>query len=91
MEKNNGRQEHPVIGDAKMDPKAILEENQQLKTICSQMHDRIKQLENGWAIQRAQFLFEVMKTDGFSIEAKQKAQEELEGFLFPIAKPEEEK
>lgn len=91
MEKNNGRQEQPVIGAETMDPKALLEENQQLRNVCNQMHDRIKQLENGWAIQRAHFLFEVMKTNGFSAESKQKAREELEGFLFPIAKPEEEK
>lgn len=89
MEKNNGRKEQPVIGADKRDPRAIAQENEQLKHICGQMDNRIKQLENGWAIQRAHFLFEVVKTEGFSIEAKQKAIAELEGFLFPVREEKE--
>lgn len=88
MEKNNGRQKQPADNVTALPGtiEALKQENSQLRAACENMHKRIMELQNGWAIQRAHFLFEVVKTNGFSVEAKRKAIEELEGFLFPAEK-----
>lgn len=78
MEKNNGRQVKPV-GDLKQ----LFEENERLKNMNEQLYNRCAQLENTWALNRANFLFKVLDTKDFSEECKKKAAEELEAFLFP--------
>ena len=78
MEKNNGRQGKPVE-----DLKQLVEENEKLKNMNEQLYNRCSQLENTWALNRANFLFKILDTNNFSEGCKKKAAEELEAFLFP--------
>jgi len=50
---------------------------------CSQLYDRIKKLENTWMLTRADFLFRIFSDNKFDADFRQKAQKELEEFLFP--------
>lgn len=54
-----------------------------LKETANQLYARVKQLENAWMLQRAEFLFKVVADNKFNVDIRQKAQEELENFLFP--------
>ena len=55
-----------------------------LKETANQLYARVKQLENTWMLQRADFLFKVVADNKFNIDIRQRAQEELENFLFPL-------
>lgn len=61
----------------------LVVEYQKLEDAANKLYNRVKQLENTWMLQRANFLFEVMKLDAFNGDTKIKAEEELINFLFP--------
>jgi len=48
-----------------------------------QLYNRCKQLENTWMLTRSEFLFKVVDNNKFDVNIRQKAQKELEDFLFP--------
>ena len=48
-----------------------------------QLYNRYKQLENTWMLTRSEFLFKVVDNNKFDVNIRQKAQKELEDFLFP--------
>ena len=64
----------------------LVKENEQLKQALNQVYKRCQQLENTWMLTRADMLFKVVENNKFSPETRQKAQEELENFLFPQPK-----
>lgn len=70
--------------------KVVLEYNK-LNETAQQLYNRVKQLENTWMLQRAEFLFKVVENNKFDPTVRQKAQEELENFLFPAQKNVENK
>lgn len=83
MEDNNAINEQldAVNYEEKYNKLAIEFEN--LKNTANQLYARVKQLENTWMLQRAEFLFKVVADNKFNVDIRQKAQEELEKFLFP--------
>lgn len=83
MEDNNAINEqlNAVNYEEKYNKLAIEFEN--LKNTANQLYARVKQLENTWMLQRAEFLFKVVADNKFNVDIRQKAQEELENFLFP--------
>ena len=83
MEDNNAINEqlNAVNFEEKYNKLAIEFEN--LKNTANQLYARVKQLENTWMLQRAEFLFKVVADNKFNVDIRQKAQEELENFLFP--------
>lgn len=83
MEDNNAINEqfNAVNYEEKYNKLAIEFEN--LKNTANQLYARVKQLENTWMLQRAEFLFKVVADNKFNVDIRQKAQEELEKFLFP--------
>ena len=48
-----------------------------------QLYNRYRQLENTWMLTRSEFLFKVVDNNKFDVNIRQKAQKELEDFLFP--------
>ena len=58
-------------------------EFEKLKETAAQLYSRVKQLENTWMLQRADFLFKIVADNKFDVNIRQKAQIELENFLFP--------
>lgn len=84
MEKNNGRNEQEI------DVQQLVKEAQDYKNAANKLYQRVQQLESTWLINRATFLFKLIETKGFSEECKQKAIEELEGFLFPVTSTEKD-
>lgn len=83
MEDNHAINEqlNAVNYEEKYNKLAIEFEN--LKNTANQLYARVKQLENTWMLQRAEFLFKVVVDNNFNVDIRQKAQEELENFLFP--------
>ena len=83
MEDNNAinEQHNAVNYEEEYNKLAIEFEN--LKNTANQLYARVKQLENTWMLQRAEFLFKVVADNKFNVDIRQKAQEELENFLFP--------
>lgn len=83
MEDNHAINEqlNAVNYEEKYNKLAIEFEN--LKNTANQLYARVKQLENTWMLQRAEFLFKVVADNKFNVDIRQKAQEELENFLFP--------
>ena len=61
----------------------LIAEYSKLKNITDQLYGRVKQLENTWMLQRADFLFRVLDQKVFEDDIKHKAGEELIAFLFP--------
>lgn len=88
MEDNNAiNQQHDVVNFEEK-CQQLEAENGKLRQIVDNLYGRVKQLENTWMLQRAGFLFEVLKMDAFKGDVKIKAEEELTKFLFP--EPEQE-
>ena len=67
----------------------LANEFNRLQETAKQLYNRVKQLENTWMLQRADFLFRIVSENKFDVDLRQKAQTELENFLFP--QPEESK
>lgn len=83
MEDNNAiNQQHDVV-NLEEKCQQLEAENGKLKQIADNLYGRVRQLENTWMLQRAGFLFEVLKLDAFNGDTKIKAEEELTKFLFP--------
>ena len=61
----------------------LVAEYGKLKNITDQLYGRVMKLENTWMLQRAGFLFEILKSDAFNSDVKIKAEEEIVNFLFP--------
>lgn len=61
----------------------LVVEFNKLRDTAQQLYSRVKQLENSWMLQRADFLFKIVADNKFNVDIRQKAQEELENFLFP--------
>jgi len=83
MEDNNAINEQLNVVDYEKEYKALVEKFNQTQTVANQLYERVKQLENTWMLQRAEFLFRIINMEGFSAEVKDKAHTELENFLFP--------
>lgn len=88
MEDNNGINQQPNAVNYEEVCKQLEAENNKLKQVADNLYGRVKQLENTWMLNRANFLFEVLKSDAFHSDTKIKAEEELTKFLFP--EPEQE-
>lgn len=89
MEDNNGINEQSTTINENVDYQQIIAENTQLKQVIENLYGRTKQLENTWMLNRAGFLFEILKSDVFSDDIKTKASNELTAFLFPEPQTEE--
>lgn len=84
MEENNGRTVDAVNGN--LNAEQLKENYDKLLGEATSMYKELMNLKQTWALQRAGFLFEVVKCDGFSTEFKMKAIEEIENFLYPESK-----
>lgn len=84
MEENNGRTVEPVNGDLSIE--RLKERYNKLFKEANSMYNELMKLRQTWALQRAGFLFEVVKCDQFNTEFKMKAIEEIEKFLYPEPK-----
>ena len=86
MEDNNAITEQPTavkdLNYEEMFNKLVVEFNE-LKETAKQLYGRVKQLENTWVLQRADFLFKIVENNKFNPDIRQKAQLEIEEFLFP--------
>ena len=83
MEDNNAISEQPIAVNYEEKYNELANEFQKLQMTAKQLYDRVKQLENTWMLQRADFLFKIVADNKFNVEIRQKAQTELENFLFP--------
>ena len=66
-------------------PNAVNYEEEYNKVVeaYKQLYERFKNLENTWMLTRADFLFKIVDNNKFNVDIRQKAQVELENFLFP--------
>lgn len=78
MEENNGRTnvENPTIDELK-DAYAKLDE------YAKQLYMENKQLKNQWILNRMSMNFKIVELKEFSSEAKIRAIEEIENFMYP--------
>lgn len=83
MEENNGRKQQ---GASTVEE--LTKENMELKQTAAQMYNEIVNLKG--ALTRADFMFRVLHTEGFSDESKKKATEWLEKFIFGDPESKEE-
>ena len=87
MEDNNAITEQPNVVNYEEEYNKLVEAYKKLQEAanqqCSQLYDRVKKLENTWMLTRADFLFRIFSDDKFDAILRQKAQKELEEFLFP--------
>ena len=88
MEDNHAISEQPVAVNYEEEYNKLLTEFENLKKTANSLYSRVRQLENTWMLQRADFLFKVVENNKFDTTVRQRAQEELENFLFP-AEPEQ--
>lgn len=84
MEENNGRTVEPVNGNLSIEQ--LKENYNNLYKEATSIYNELLKFKQTWALQRAAFLFEVVKCDQFSTEFKMKAIEEIEKFLYPEPK-----
>ena len=78
MEENNGR-----INEVNPTMEELQKENTALKQYLQSASERINNLSNGWIAQRINWLFEIVKLEGFSTELKVRAIEDIENYLYP--------
>lgn len=83
MEDNNAILEQPNAVNYEEEYNKLVNAYNELKDTANQLYNRVKQLENTWMLQRADFLFKIVGDNKFNVDIRQKAQEELENFLFP--------
>ena len=87
MEDNNAITEQPNVVNYEEEYNKLVEAYKKLQEAanqqCSKKYDRVKKLENTWMLTRADFLFRIFSDDKFDAILRQKAQKELEEFLFP--------
>jgi hypothetical protein len=83
MEDNNAINEQLNAVNYEEEYNKLVAEFNKLRQTAQQLFNRVKQLENNWMLQRAEFLFKVVADNKFNVDIRQKAQEELENFLFP--------
>ena len=76
MEDNNAITEQPNAVNYEEEYNKVVEAYKQL-------YERFKNLENTWMLTRADFLFKIVDNNKFNVDIRQKAQVELENFLFP--------
>lgn len=83
MEDNNAILEQHNAVNYEEEYNKLVNAYNELKDMANQLYNRVKQLENTWMLQRADFLFKIVGDNKFNVDIRQKAQEELENFLFP--------
>lgn len=83
MEDNHAISEQPNAVNYEEEYNKLLDAYTKLEETAKQLYNRTKQLENTWMLQRADFLFKVVENNKFDPDVRQKAQKELENFLFP--------
>ncbi len=71
------------FNDKQPDVNRLQEENAKLKEVLSKVYPEYQKLKQTWMLQRASFLFKVVENNKFNPDVRQKAQEEIEVFLFP--------
>lgn len=71
------------LNNEQPDVNRLQEENAKLKEVLSKVYPEYQKLRQTWMLQRASFLFKVVENNTFSPDVRQKAQEEIEVFLFP--------
>lgn len=71
------------FNDKQPDVNRLQEENAKLKEVLSKVYPEYQKLKQTWMLQRASFLFKVVENNNFNPDVRQKAQEEIEVFLFP--------
>lgn len=86
MEENNGRtvktvNENPTMEDLQL-------ENAQCKQYLQELVFENRQLKQGWAFKRVEFLFKILENDAFSPVDKLKACDAISTFLYPQPQPE---
>lgn len=84
MEDNHAISEQPTAVNYEEKYNELVNEFNRLQETAKQLYSRVKQLENTWMLTRAEFLFKVVDNNKFNVDVRQKAQEELENFLFPV-------
>ena len=84
MEDNNAINEQPnSVVNYEEEYNKLAVEYKKLEDVANRLYGRVKQLENTWMLQRADFLFRVIDQKVFEDSIKQKASDELIAFLFP--------
>ena len=71
------------FNDKQPDVNRLQGENAKLKEVLSKVYPEYQKLKQTWMLQRASFLFKVVENNKFNPDVRQKAQEEIEVFLFP--------
>lgn len=84
MEDNNRGTEQ------KINIEAVLKENNELKEAYNKLITRVQELNNTWMLNRAGMLMEIIKSESFPSEIKEKAIKELSEFLYPTRNETEE-
>lgn len=77
--------------EQKIDIEAVLNENKEIKEAYNNLAARARELNNTWMITRANMLLEVIKTEVFPEEVRQKAIKEFSEFLYPVREEPENK
>lgn len=84
MEDNHAINEQPnSVVNYEEEYNKLAVEYKKLEDVANRLYGRVKQLENTWMLQRADFLFKVLEAKAFDSDTKIKAEEELIAFLFP--------
>lgn len=83
MEDNNAIVEQPNAVNYEEEYGKLANAYTELEKTAKQLYSRVKQLENTWMLTRADFLFRIVNDNKFDVDFRQKAQKELEEFLFP--------
>ena len=83
MEDNNAIVEQPNAVNYEEEYGKLANAYTELEKTAKQLYSRVKQLENTWMLTRADFMFRIVDNNKFDVGVRQKAQEELEEFLFP--------
>lgn len=83
MEDNNAITEQPNVVNYEEEYNKLANAYTELEKTAKQLYSRVKQLENTWMLTRAEFMFRIIDNNKFDVDTRQKAQKELEEFLFP--------
>ena len=84
MEDNHAISEQPNAVNYEEEYNKLVVEFKKLENIADQLYKRVKLLENTWMFHRTDSLFKVVESNNFDPAFRQKAQNELENFLFPV-------
>lgn len=91
MEDNHAISKQPNAVNYEEEYNKLLDAYTKLEDTAKHLYNRTKQLKNTWMLQRADFLFKVVENNKFDPDIRQKAQIELENFLFPVQQDVENK